>query len=233
MLPQPPVIRIHLSDLRNCIQTESKRALFTLPGETEVKEQSFQRLQVFCETSQKPGTTTHHRCSATGILFILPIVGKVSIHDLNNVIIADAGQLTTIDVAENQQVEFTNVYQSEWISYLLWEIKTDIKAGAAITDFDIESHTGRLINVPDKVTTAIPLTVQLGMFNGRQDYSLTSVNSEHKFIFVIDGAFEVQNRLLHARDALSIPNCSTLEFEALSNKAIILILSLPEWSCKR
>lgn len=228
MLPQPPVIRIHLSDRRHCIQTESKQALFTLPGETEVKEQSFQRLHVFCETSQKPGTTTHYRCSATGILFILPIVGKVSIHELNNVIIADAGQLTTIDVSEDQQVEFTNVYQSEWISYLLWEFKTEIKAGAAITDFDIESYAGRLINVPDKVTTAIPLTVQLGMFNGRQDYSLTSPNPAHKFIFVIDGAFEVQNRLLHARDALSIPNCSRLGFEALSNKAIILILSIHE-----
>jgi quercetin 2,3-dioxygenase len=46
------------------------------------------------------------------------------------------------------------------------------------------------------------------------------------FIFVIDGVFEVQNRLLHRRDALLLPAPEKLEFEALSEGAILLVLEI-------
>jgi len=44
------------------------------------------------------------------------------------------------------------------------------------------------------------------------------------YVFVIEGAFEVQNRLLHARDGLSLSSATEVEFEALSNDAMLLIL---------
>ena len=44
------------------------------------------------------------------------------------------------------------------------------------------------------------------------------------FVFVIDGAFEVSNRLLQARDGLAITKASQVEFESLSNEAIIMFI---------
>ena len=43
---------------------------------------------------------------------------------------------------------------------------------------------------------------------------------------VIEGAFEVHGRLLHARDGLALWDTSIAEIEALSNDAIILLVEL-------
>ena len=44
------------------------------------------------------------------------------------------------------------------------------------------------------------------------------------FAFVIDGVFEVQDRLLHARDGLALSNFKAIDFEALSNESVILLI---------
>lgn len=52
------------------------------------------------------------------------------------------------------------------------------------------------------------------------------VNSNKKgvFAFVIEGAFEIQGRLLEAKDGLALWNDNEIEMEALSNGAIILLI---------
>ncbi len=44
------------------------------------------------------------------------------------------------------------------------------------------------------------------------------------YFFVIQGAFEVANRLLEARDGLGLWSVKEVELEALSNEAIVLVL---------
>ena len=46
------------------------------------------------------------------------------------------------------------------------------------------------------------------------------------FVFVIEGAFEVQGTLLHERDGLALWKTEEVEMEALSNEAIILVIEL-------
>lgn len=47
------------------------------------------------------------------------------------------------------------------------------------------------------------------------------------FVFVIQGVFEVQGRLLHARDGLGLwDEENEVELEALSNDAIVLLTEL-------
>jgi len=228
MLNQSPEIRIYLGDRRSAERTETYQALFTLPFKADDNVYSFESLNVFCEVTQKPGAMARHTCSTSGALFVLPLVGKVVIHDLENETVIDAGQLLQTGITPGLQIEFKNPYQSEWISYLIWEIKAEPKPHTAIIDFDIEAAAGALVDVMNQADPSIPVTVQVGMFKGRQEDVLTHQTSQHKFIFVIEGAFEVQKRLLHARDGLSLPHCQSMEFEALSNQAIILILSLSQ-----
>ena len=43
---------------------------------------------------------------------------------------------------------------------------------------------------------------------------------------MIQGAFEVQHRLLKSRDALALWNVVEVEIEALSNEAIIVLIEM-------
>ena len=47
------------------------------------------------------------------------------------------------------------------------------------------------------------------------------------YIFVIEGAFEGQDSLLHAKDGLAIWNTNEVDFEASSNNGILLLLEIP------
>jgi len=42
----------------------------------------------------------------------------------------------------------------------------------------------------------------------------------------LEGAFEVEGRLLHARDGLALWETEKVELEALSNDAIILVMEI-------
>ncbi|WP_042722311.1 hypothetical protein, partial [Flavobacterium sp. B17] len=60
---------------------------------------------------------------------------------------------------------------------------------------------------------------------GRRIYSLYHSN---KIIFgmVINGAFEFQNRLLETRDSILLRDIQILEFEALSENALIIFFEI-------
>ncbi|WP_236974868.1 hypothetical protein [Membranihabitans maritimus] len=63
----------------------------------------------------------------------------------------------------------------------------------------------------------------LGQYKGReQDYLFVDGCHKRILVYVIDGVFEVQDRLLHARDGLELCGFTTIEFEALSENSIIL-----------
>jgi quercetin 2,3-dioxygenase len=46
------------------------------------------------------------------------------------------------------------------------------------------------------------------------------------FVYILEGAFEVQYRLMEKGDGLALLNTRNMEIEALSNDAIILILDM-------
>ena len=63
--------------------------------------------------------------------------------------------------------------------------------------------------------------------NGRQDdiyYRKNTANGV--FVYAIQGALEVQYRLMHEGDGLALWDVDEVEFEALSNDAILLIVEV-------
>lgn len=67
----------------------------------------------------------------------------------------------------------------------------------------------------------------MGIYEGRKKghYEL-SKKDRLLFTYIIKGAFEVQGRLLEQQEGLSLTNTEKIEFEALSNNAIILLLEI-------
>lgn len=68
--------------------------------------------------------------------------------------------------------------------------------------------------------------ISLGLFTGRSETVYMPVQKQPTITtaFVLQGAFEPEGRLLHKADALSVYNAPTLEMEALSNQAILLLI---------
>jgi redox-sensitive bicupin YhaK (pirin superfamily) len=70
----------------------------------------------------------------------------------------------------------------------------------------------------------------IGAFDGRQEavYRLKQAGSG-VYVLCLQGAFEVQGRLLHAMDGLALEKEKAIELEALSNQAIVLIVETGVW----
>ena len=76
--------------------------------------------------------------------------------------------------------------------------------------------------------SSFPFSISIGKFDGRGETTYRVKNKDAGlFVFVLEGAFEVQGTLLHARDGLALWETDEVEMEALSNDAIILLVELP------
>ena len=68
----------------------------------------------------------------------------------------------------------------------------------------------------------------IGQYGGREEDEYVLKNfSNSVFVFVVEGAFEVANRLLETRDGMALSHIETVEFEALSHDAILLLIEIP------
>ena len=87
--------------------------------------------------------------------------------------------------------------------------------------FNLDAEKNELVTLPHFLPIAIT------KLNGRSEvvYKPSALNNCF-FAFVIQGAFEMEGILLHARDGVAFWNYEQAEIEALSNDAIILLLEM-------
>ncbi|HNR72834.1 MAG TPA: hypothetical protein PKH83_08325 [Cyclobacteriaceae bacterium] len=209
-------IKIQLGDTRPSTRSavhESKHSL----------QENFELLNAFDEVLLKPGGMIKHRISQTGILFLLPVVGACEIKYAETRTV-DVGEIYFNHVEGNKTLQIRNPYGHAFIRFVIWELRGEANESMALNGFDLTLDIGNLIRIFKGSVNGQRIAVRAGMFEGRGEGSLSLPNAS-QFIFVLEGAFEVQNRLLHAHDALSIPACTHLEFEALSSHAILLAVS--------
>lgn len=209
-------IKIHLGDRRNRTQNAAHQCLHGI-------QEPFGSLRVFDEVMLKPGGTLFHKVKADGLFFLMPLVGISEVTHTEKQVV-DAGNIYFNHVEAHSEIKITNPYEKEWTSFVLWELQSNWSQGAAVAEFDLHTEKNKLVRLFKGSLDSSRISIRAGMFEGRSDGRLSLPNT-NQFIFVLEGAFEVQNRLLHTHDALSIPACSHLEFEALSSNAILLIVS--------
>jgi len=162
---------------------------------------------------------------------LLPTVGVISYSDgsgYRNLVAA--GQSLIVLHEPGSEFQITNPFPQELVNYLQIWIRADESEG-------IKAFLSTYKNVNENLNRLIPLfwdakktfspfyTMYIGKFSGRGEtvYSKKYKSTEF-FVFVLQGVFEVEGRLLHARDGLALWNTECLEMEALSNDAVILVL---------
>ncbi|RYU96234.1 pirin family protein [Emticicia agri] len=157
-------------------------------------------------------------------LIIIPLVGCIEVkdnHDKSQVL--EAGQAFILRLKMEEYYQILNPFKDELVNFLqVWfeREQIDKEQSNELITFDIDTNKNRL--------TAIGDYCYIGKFEGREE-GVLSIDGTNKGVFglVIEGAFEFQNRLLESRDSIALWNENNealqIEFEALSNDAIILI----------
>ncbi|HEX5026528.1 MAG TPA: hypothetical protein VFV68_14715 [Agriterribacter sp.] len=170
-----------------------------------------------------------------GYIVFIPITGAIHYSDSHgnkNEILP--GELQVGFTSRGTIVEIRNEYENELVNFLQLRIGTGIPnhyVNPLIVNFDINKYKNNLAKIycgnKQFVPDEFPFLINIGKFSGRESLMHNLENRQNTaFIFVVEGVFEVQDRLLHARDGLGIWNTAAVEAEALSNDAILIVIEM-------
>lgn len=169
------------------------------------------------------------------ILLVLPTVGAVHFAEAGEGgISVQVGGCLLQGVKKDTTIELSNPFENDLINYLqVWFKAPQVAPVSIAGTFEIEASKNSLVPLFSSSANAsqellpLPGNAVIGKFAGRSEgvYKLAATGSG-VFVFVVEGAFEVQNRLLQARDALALTEIEKVEFEALSLGAIIMIVEV-------
>lgn len=219
---------IFLAEQRGCSQTDWFRSFhgFNFGAYHSEHRQPFGRLKVFNDDTLAAEKSLRMQIDENTEVILLPLVGAIEYRNsLGEAGFVEAGQVQIFSATQGMEYEIANPYPDELVNFLqIWLTgnKQEFTASLIQKSFDFQQKN-RLHLILSTQTKAY-----IGQFGGREEgvYEVQHPDTHGIFVFVIEGAFEVQNRLLHPRDGLALQGLDTVEFEALSNDAILLLLEI-------
>jgi len=166
------------------------------------------------------GRTFSHESADQVIL--IPLAGLIEVVSGDREpVLLQAGEIMTLHDERDSRLTISNPYVDRLVNYLRIVLTGSRKSNGSTRKASFEL-TQR--NTLQPVLDATGVNVFIGCFNGRSDTLFNTSGDKRIFCWVVQGAFEVQERLLEARDGLLLGNTAMLEMEALSYDAIILLL---------
>jgi quercetin 2,3-dioxygenase len=218
--------QIYLADQRGCSQTGDFRSFhtFNFGNYTAEGREAFSNLQAFNDDTLKAEHSVNIQLSEDMNVIIIPVVGGLEYHNALENGFLGAGEGLLLSASEGMEYEIINPYPTEYINFIQIWFKNGSPNFTPISEkfsFDLSQQ-----NQLHSIFSANNQEGFIGKYEGRKKEEFTLANPENGvFVFVIDGVFEVQDRLLHARDGLAISGIEMIDFEALSNDAIILLIT--------
>lgn len=186
------------------------------------------KLRVFNDNTLAAGKGMKMQVEKPTEVLILPLVGGIEFknstgyHDF-----LEAGKMQLFSAEAGMDYEVLNPYENELINYLeIWiEKENALTPSTTSADIDLEKQNELLPIFSSVQQNAFGY---FGKYDGREEGIYTVKNTGNcVYVFVIEGAFEVDNKLMETRDGLAIWNANEIEFEALSNDAMLLFFEVP------
>lgn len=226
--------RMFLAGERYCAETETFRSHRTFnfgPYRQQGKE-PFESLYVLNDETLAGGESAHFRIEEDTLVVLLPLVGGVSVGDQNNkAVFVEAGQVQLLFKQKGSSLSITNPYEGDLVNYLHLRFRYPAlkEMEQTVFSFNIERSNQLIPLFPTINEKRFYLNAVIGKLKGREEavYKLSSEKNV-AMAFVVQGAFENENRLLEGRDGLALWNTAQVEMEALSNDAIILLLEMSQ-----
>ncbi len=158
----------------------------------------------------------------------MPITGGIDILQGDREFAVETGQTQVLNLGKGEVLEISNPNSTDTINYIQLGLKTDLfllKASEMLFSFDLKNSQNQLINIIS--SPKLPFRLTSGFFAGHKEAIYQSKSSQNKsYAFIIDGTFEVEGKLLHARDGLAHSDLEQIKLKALSDDAIIFMLEM-------
>lgn len=173
-----------------------------------------------------PGSDISYGARENMLELVLPVSGAVSYNDAAVKFKPVASE--EVLLADNRKsYSLQNPYSNSVINYLQIGVKAKgLFSEMMVRSVKLKEHNDLASLSLDACKAGIHGHV--GVYQGRAKGSYTLKHpSNGLFIYIINGAFEVEERLMEYRDGLSLWNASSIDFESLSESGILLIIETP------
>lgn len=223
--------KIFLADEHGLVETTSfrNRSLFNYDSQYNLHREQFEGFYLLNDYTLVAGARLQINFSEDSFVLLLPVVGAVQYgNGKQKEQLVMAGQSMMLEKKAGDGIELVNVFEEELANVLVLAFKAgdDQLPSGFIYDYDVNEKPGDVVRAVSK-RYELPATLSVGKFSGRDE---TIYNTEqllaNVFVFVLEGAFEVEGRLLHPRDGLALWQTSSVEMEALSNDALIMVVEM-------
>ncbi|HEX2628871.1 MAG TPA: hypothetical protein VHM26_07665 [Chitinophagaceae bacterium] len=219
--------KMFLADDRGLHQTArfQSRHTFNFGSYQQEHKQPFNNMYVWNDDVLDAGCSVRMSIEERSWVVLLPVIGAIAYKDsLQRESLPAAGQVQVLLLNKGDSMEIANPFAEGLVNFLQVWIRTDDNDGnetATPFTYDVNAN----INSMFAIHEASSFIISIGKFEGRGETVYHTKNkSSPVFLFVLEGVFEAEGRLLHARDGLALQNISSIEMEALSNDAIILAI---------
>lgn len=214
--------QIYKAHLRGHFETDIHRCLATFNFDTyqEESRKPFHLLQVLNEEMLAAKETVRYSVTDNQSILIIPLAGAIDCITATESYFITVGQCFFFTVQAGGSFTIQNPYEKEQVNYLQIRIKlTDVISDKKVYSFDL-SHKNEMIPTIQNPE----FSFRIGMYTARTEDSYQPENKSNGiFAFVLNGAFEFQNRLIENRDGLAIDASETIEFESLAENSMLLL----------
>lgn len=231
--------KIFLTEERGIIEQELYRSYntFNFGKYYNRHKTGFGPLAVLNEDTIAGGASMQMEVGSAADIILVPTVGDIEYSDsYGNTSVIQVGQAQLFSASAGSSFSVTNPYKSDMVNFLQLWLQPAIPLahrGLQLFTFSIDDCRNNLVTIFHHISQLTPQSsvqyvLSIGKFEGRQEalYKLNDPNNG-LFVFVIEGVFEVQYRLLHNGDGLALWNIEEAGLEALSNNAVALIMEVP------
>jgi redox-sensitive bicupin YhaK (pirin superfamily) len=225
MIRQTPA-KIYKAYKRGLTESSRQRlhAIFNFEKFQDESRLPFGGLKVFNEETLAPDHYIARQTEADTLTLLIPLTGALKYSHRaeagNTIVPGEVAIITSPEV----ELTLTNPYEDGLINYLY--ITFDAYSPLAETQTATVNLEER--NTLHQFINRDNIYGYMAIFDGRKEtiYKMKDP-ANGLFLFVINGAFEVQGRLLEERDGLALWDTDEVDMEALSENAIILVFEVP------
>ncbi len=155
-------------------------------------------------------------------LLFLPLIGKVHLETKWNQYTVDVGESLLISLDKKEACFVRNEYSSSDIHYLVMGFNSAEKV-KGITRFSTIKN--QLMTLFEPSSDKGLSRAMIGRWKGR-DKDIYVASTENTFVWVVQGSFEMEDRLLQKADGIAFSGFEKVNFEALANDAMAIFLDL-------
>ncbi len=208
---------IFLASRRQGVQSVYARHFQTLSAGT----QCIGTLQKLSDDTLRAGISLLVEAEADSTIVLIPYSGDLHwVNACGETRVREEGQVCAWSVQQGETYEIRNPYPDEAINFFQLVFAGHPTPRVQTRPMSMDERPNELRPICQGENTLL-----IGKYDGRAEGTyLVQKDSRCVFVFVIEGAFEVQNRLLQPRDGLALWNIDEVTFEALSQNAVLLVV---------